>query len=66
MLRWSGIQLSFGAYDVLKGTSGSTEADLTVVLGANGSGKSTMLKVLAGELQLQAGTIELKGELTVP
>jgi branched-chain amino acid transport system ATP-binding protein len=38
------------------------EAEITVVLGANGVGKSTLLKAIYGFIHPQQGTIEVDGE----
>lgn len=40
------------------------KGDFFGVVGRNGSGKSTMLKILAGVYQPSAGTVELRGNLT--
>lgn len=54
----------FGGVHALSGASLVVERPGTVhaLVGENGSGKSTMLKLLAGQLQPDAGTISLSGE----
>jgi branched-chain amino acid transport system ATP-binding protein len=42
------------------------EAEITVVLGANGVGKSTLLKAIYGFIHPQKGKIEVEGEDIVP
>ncbi|MGC4108954.1 MAG: sugar ABC transporter ATP-binding protein [Nocardioides sp.] len=62
-LRVSGLNKSFGAVQVL------TDAELNVrpgtvhaLLGGNGSGKSTTIKILAGVYQADSGDLEVRGE----
>src|SRR5215469_18303939 len=54
----SNVSVSFGSLVVLDGVSLSIGAgDRTGIIAPNGVGKSTLLKVLAGELEPDAGTI---------
>jgi len=54
----SNVSISFGGLVVLDGVSLSIGAgDRTGILAANGIGKSTLLKVLAGDLEPDAGTV---------
>jgi ATPase subunit of ABC transporter with duplicated ATPase domains len=54
----SNVSVSFGAVAVLDGVSLSIGAgDRTGIVAPNGVGKSTLLKVLAGELPPDAGTV---------
>ncbi|MFT3873915.1 MAG: sugar ABC transporter ATP-binding protein [Nocardioides sp.] len=62
-LRVTGLNKSFGSVQVL------TDASLTVrrgtvhaLLGGNGSGKSTTIKILAGVYQADSGDLEVGGE----
>jgi ATPase subunit of ABC transporter with duplicated ATPase domains len=54
----SNVTVSFGSLVVLDGVSLSIGAgDRTGIIAPNGVGKSTLLKVLAGELEPDAGTV---------
>lgn len=53
------IKKSFKNKEVLKGVSFTVEeGDKVALLGNNGAGKSILLKIIAGQLQLDAGHIE--------
>ncbi len=63
MLEARGLTKSFGGVRALRG------ADITVapgeihgIVGANGSGKSTFVKILAGYHQADAGEVRVRGE----
>lgn len=54
------IKKSFKNKEVLKGVSFTVEeGDKVALLGNNGAGKSTLLKIIAGQLQANAGSIEI-------
>lgn len=58
-----GLRTSFGVRTVLHGVDLDVHAgELVGVLGANGSGKSTMLRCVVGLTPPDAGTIEILGE----
>jgi ABC-type multidrug transport system ATPase subunit len=58
-----GLSKRLGRRDVLKGATFSAEGGRVVVLfGANGTGKSTLLGILAGALDADAGEASLAGE----
>lgn len=62
-LRMTGIEAGYGPFTVLHGLDLTVTAGETVVLiGANGAGKSTVLKVVGGFLRPSSGTIEFAGE----
>src|SRR5438874_7948555 len=64
MLRILNLKKAFGGHDVLKDVSFEIADRAKVALvGANGAGKSSLLKVVAGVLQADEGTIRLQGEL---
>jgi len=53
----------YGNIIALEGVTTTVEAgEVTCVLGDNGAGKSTFIKILAGVHQHDAGTVELDGE----
>ncbi len=59
-----GLQKSFGDQPVLVGVDLEVaQASTTAVLGPSGCGKTTLLRLLAGFLRPDAGTIRLGGEL---
>lgn len=61
-LRARGIQKSFGRRRVLAGLDLEIAAgELVAVVGENGTGKTTLLRVLAGDLRPDAGTIVIGG-----
>lgn len=62
MLRVDGISVSYGAVRALTDVSLAVpRGEVTAVLGANGAGKSTMLRTLAGLVRPRTGTFELDG-----
>jgi heme exporter protein A len=69
-LRFTDLGRSFGRLRVLAGVSGEVgEGQVLLVTGANGTGKSTLLRCLAGLLAPEAGSIEWRdtaGPLDAP
>jgi ATP-binding cassette subfamily F protein 3 len=64
MLRVLNLKKAFGGHDVIKDVSFEIADRAKVALvGANGAGKSSLLKIVAGVLQADEGTIRLQGEL---
>ncbi|MGO4603866.1 ABC transporter ATP-binding protein [Terrabacter sp. 2YAF2] len=59
-----GSRSNFEVYEALKGVTFEVEAGHTFgLLGGNGSGKSTMLKCIAGILVPDSGTIQTRGRV---
>ena len=57
------LQVSYGGIEAVKGISFDVpEGKIVTLIGANGAGKSTTLKAIAGLGKPSAGTIEFKGE----
>ncbi len=57
------LQVSYGGIEAVKGISFDVpEGKIVTLIGANGAGKSTTLKAIAGLVKPGAGTIEFKGE----
>ncbi len=62
LLRLQGIEKAFFGVKVLKGVSFSVPAGGMVgLVGENGAGKSTLVNILGGNLQPEAGTLQLAG-----
>jgi branched-chain amino acid transport system ATP-binding protein len=62
MLRVRNLHVSYGVIKAVKGIAIEVEeADLRTIIGANGAGKSTILKAVIGLLKPKEGTIEFAG-----
>jgi phospholipid/cholesterol/gamma-HCH transport system ATP-binding protein len=58
-----GIRKSFGALEVLKGIDLEVrKGENVVILGRSGSGKSVLIKIIAGLLRPDAGSVQVLGE----
>src|SRR5262245_45176294 len=65
-VRVSGLHLSFGGRPVLAGVDLVAAAgDRVAVVGENGRGKTTLLRVLAGDLPADQGTVHRAGSVGV-
>ncbi|MFB6270084.1 MAG: ABC transporter ATP-binding protein [Halobacterium sp.] len=63
MLEVDGIDVSYGDIQVIWDVSFSVgEGETVALLGANGAGKTTILKTICGPLSPGAGTVSFKGE----
>jgi len=63
MLTVEGVNQYYGGSHILRGVSFEAKAnEVTVVLGRNGVGKTTLLKTLMGLVPIKAGTIKLDGQ----
>lgn len=63
MLEVSGLRSGYGRLEVLHDFDVSVDkGTITAVLGANGAGKSTMLKSVSGLVRPNAGTVTFEGE----
>ena len=61
-LDFSNLTGGYGGVDVVRGVTGAVAAgEVLCVIGRNGVGKSTLLKMLFGEVACRAGTIRLDG-----
>lgn len=62
-LRVSGLQKSFGGIPALRrGELQARAGEVHLLLGENGAGKSTMMRIVAGMLAPDAGSVEVNGE----
>jgi ATPase subunit of ABC transporter with duplicated ATPase domains len=59
VLKVRGVRKAYGANEVLHGVDlDVARGDRLVILGPNGIGKSTLLKIIVGAIQADAGTVE--------
>ena len=64
LIRLRNINVSFGGPSILENISLSIDAgERLCLLGRNGTGKSTMLKVISGEVKAESGELEYKQSL---
>ena len=64
LIRLRNIQVSFGGPAILENINMSIDAgERLCLLGRNGTGKSTMLKVISGEVKAESGDLEYKQNL---
>ena len=69
MLRVDNLHVFYGAIHALQGVSFKVdEGEIVTLIGANGAGKSTILRTLSGILRPSEGSIQLNGQeiTTVP
>jgi branched-chain amino acid transport system ATP-binding protein len=63
LLRIEGLAVSYGSVSAVDGVDLEIEpGELRVILGANGAGKTTIIKTVMGLLKPQRGTIRFDGE----
>jgi len=63
ILSVDGLKVNYGAVAAIKGISLDVKAgEVVALLGANGAGKSTMLRTISGLIRPRAGTISFAGE----
>lgn len=63
ILKISDLQVNYGGIEAVKGISLDVpEGEIVTLIGANGAGKSSTLRTIAGLVKPKAGTIEFKGE----
>lgn len=62
MLRLENVHASYGSIKALKGVSITVnQGEIATVIGANGAGKSTTLRVITGLMSPVAGTVNFEG-----
>ena len=63
MLKVKDLQVYYGAIHAIKGVSFEVgEGEIVALIGANGAGKSTILKTVSGLMHPRSGSIEFMGE----
>ena len=63
MIFFNNISLSFGAKTIFKNILWTaTEKSRTGLVGDNGTGKTTLLRVIMGQVELDGGTVEIAGK----
>ena len=63
LLRLKNLTVRYGSAEAIKDISIALEdGDVVSVIGANGAGKSTILKVISGLIRAHSGKIEFSGE----
>ncbi len=63
MLKIENIDVYYGAIHALKGISAEVnEGEIVTLIGANGAGKSTILRTISGLLKPKAGQINFEGK----
>ncbi len=63
LLQIEGLKVSYGGIEALKGISFHVDAgEIVTLIGANGAGKSTALRTIAGLVPASAGTITYDGQ----
>lgn len=62
LLEVSGLQTGYGKLPVVHGVSLSVDVnEVVAIVGPNGAGKSSIIKAIAGQLPLMAGSIQFDG-----
>lgn len=63
MLNISNLKVNYGGIEAVKGISFTVpEKSIVTLIGANGAGKSTTLRAIAGLVPIKGGTIEFLGK----
>ena len=64
LLKVEGLEVAYGSVPAVRGVSLEVHAgELRVILGANGAGKTTIIKTLMGLLKPSAGSVHFSGNI---
>ena len=64
MLKVEGINVYYGSIHALKGISVEVEqGEIVTLIGANGAGKSSILRTISGLISLKSGSITFEGKI---
>ena len=64
LLKVSDLVVSYGHVEALRGVSVEVnEGQIVSIIGANGAGKTSLLRTISGLVKPSAGTVEFRGEL---
>ncbi len=61
MIKVNSISFRIGARQILKDISFSVFSEKKAIIGENGCGKTTLLEIIAGNMQPETGSVEVKG-----
>ena len=61
VLQFEGLSFSYAAEQLFKQLSGNLKPGVTLVQGGDGRGKTTFMRLLAGDLHAQTGQLQIKG-----
>jgi ribose transport system ATP-binding protein len=66
LLRVTGVSKAFAGVQALSGVDLEVgPGEVHALLGQNGAGKSTLMKIIAGDLEPDAGTVEVGGDVRI-
>ncbi len=66
LLRVTGVSKAFAGVQALSGVDLEVgPGEVHALLGQNGAGKSTLMKIIAGDLEPDAGTVEVDGDVRI-
>jgi ABC-type sugar transport system ATPase subunit len=66
LLRVTGVSKAFAGVQALSGVDLAVgPGEVHALLGQNGAGKSTLMKIIAGDLEPDAGTVEVDGDVRI-
>ena len=67
MLKVENLNFSYGKIQAIRDVSFEVQdGEILAIVGANGAGKSSLMKCISGLLKPQSGTISLNGEKLEP
>lgn len=64
ILQWGDVEKSLGEFNLKTGEGAVHSSEVVGVVGANGTGKSTMIKLIAGEMEYDAGWVTAEAKVS--